>query len=320
MSAARSRLELPRLELLGAALLFSTGGAAIKAASLGVWHVAGFRSGIAALFLFLALPAARRRPTPAALAVAAAYAATLALFVAGNKLTTAANTIFLQSTAPLWVLMLAPRLLGERVRRRELIYMAALAAGLGLFFLGAQEPSATAPDPRTGNLLAAVSGVTWAFTLLGLRGLGRPSAGAAAGDGAGERVGGAQAVLLGNLLVLAVCLPGMIATASGPGGPAAAGWADWAAIGYLGAIQIGLAYLLLTRALRAVPAIEASLLLLTEPVLNPLWAWLTLGERPGAWALAGGALIVAATAAKTWLDARRPPPDGGALTGPAARP
>ncbi len=299
----------PRLELLAAAVLFSTGGAAIKAASLGVWQVAGLRSGIAALFLWLALPAARRRPTLPALAVAAAFAATMMLFVAGNKLTTAANTIFLQATAPLWVLMLAPRLLGERVRRRELIYMAALAAGLGLFFVGAQEPSATAPDPRTGNLLAAVSGVTWALTLLGLRGLGRPAAGGVgAGGAAGERVGGAQAVLLGNLLVLAVCLPGMIATGSGPGGLGAAGWADWAAIGYLGAIQIGLAYLLLTRALRAVPAIEASLLLLTEPVLNPLWAWLTLGELPGAWALAGGAVIVAATAGKTWLDARRPPP------------
>ena len=305
-SAAGGGLR-PRLAVLAAAVLFSTGGAAIKATDLGAWEVAGLRSAFAAAFLWLALPRARRRPTPAALAVAAAYAATLALFVAANKLTTAANTIFLQSTAPLWVLLLAPRLLGEAARRRDLGFMAALAAGLAAFFVGAAEPSATAPDPRTGDLLAVASGATWALTLLGLRGLGRPAPVGArppAGRGATDGVGGAQAVLLGNALVLVVCLPGIVAGFRGSGGLAAAGAVDWGVVGYLGVVQIGVAYALLTGALRAVPALEAALLLLTEPVLNPIWAWLALGERPGPWSLAGGALIVGATAVKTWLDAR----------------
>lgn len=321
----------PRLAVLGAALLFSTGGAAIKATALGAWQVAGLRSLLAAGFLFIALPAARRRPTVPALAVAAAYAATLLLFVTGNKLTTAANTIFLQSTAPLWVLLLAPRLLGERVRRRDLAFMGVLALGLAAFFVGVEEPSATAPDPRTGDLLAVACGVTWALTLLGLRGLGRPGAGAAESSGAAPvsrgasaskeagagGVGGAQAVLLGNALAFGVCLPGMLAPAPPGAGLAAAGAFDWATIAYLGVVQIGLAYVLLTRAMSSVPALEASLLLLTEPVFNPLWAWLTLGERPGPWSLAGGGLILGATAVRTLLEARQrlkapgPPGEGG---------
>jgi drug/metabolite transporter (DMT)-like permease len=182
--------------------------------------------------------------------------------------------------------------------------MAALAAGLGLLFLGAAEPSATAPDPRTGNLLAALSGVTWAVTLLGLRGLGRRRAPAGAAGGAAEG-GAAQAVLLANALVLLACLPGIAAAEAAGAGLAAASAADWAAVAYLGVVQIGVAYALFTRALREVPAFEASLLLLTEPVLNPVWAWLALGERPGPWAIAGGAVIVGATAVKTGLDARQ---------------
>jgi drug/metabolite transporter (DMT)-like permease len=102
-----------RIQLLAAAALFSTGGAAIKACSLTSWQVAGLRSGIAALVLLL-VPAARRGWTPRAWLVGAAYAATVVLFVQANKLTTSAATAFLQSTAPLYVLLLAPHLLGER--------------------------------------------------------------------------------------------------------------------------------------------------------------------------------------------------------------
>src|SRR3990172_9137079 len=99
---------MSQLQLLAAAVLFSTGGAAIKACTLSSWQIASFRSVIAAVALFLLLPDARRRWTWRAVAVGAAYAATLMLFVLGNKLTTAANTIFLQSTAPLYILLLGP--------------------------------------------------------------------------------------------------------------------------------------------------------------------------------------------------------------------
>jgi DME family drug/metabolite transporter len=270
----------PRLGVLAAAALFSTGGAAIKACSLTGWQVASFRSGIAALILLLAIPAARKGWDRATAAVAVSYAATLVLFVLANKLTTAASTIYLQSTAPLYVLIASPALLGERVRRADLAFMAALALGLALLLAGADDPVATAPNPLLGNVLATLSGVAYGLTILGLRWRGRGREG---GDDAGL-----APVVLGNLLAFAVCLPWALPLRdSRP--------LDWLGLAYLGVVQIGVSYVLLTRSLRRVQALEASLLLLLEPVLNPLWAWLVKGERPGTWTLAGGAVILLAT-------------------------
>src|SRR5689334_210393 len=129
-----------RLEVLAAAALFSTGGAAVKATTLSGWQVACFRSAVAAATLFLLLPGARRRPSPAILGVAASYAATMICFVQGNKLTTAAATIFLQASAPLYVLLLAPWILKERIKRLDIAYMAVLAGGMGLLLAG-RDPS-----------------------------------------------------------------------------------------------------------------------------------------------------------------------------------
>lgn len=298
--------------MLAAALLFSTGGAAIKATTLTAWQVAGLRSGIAVLALVLLLPGARRpwRHGWGIVGVGAAYGATLVLFVIGNKLTTAANTIFLQSTAPLYVLALAPWWLGERARRRDLVYMAALAAGLSLFFVGQRQPDALAPDPLTGNLLAALAGVTWGLTLLGLRSLGRRDdldAGGAVGSGSPGGAG-AAAVMVGNLFAFAVCLPAALpglAPVTGIASVQGIGPRDWAIVVFLGVFQVAIAYVFLTRGLRRVGALEASLLLLVEPVLNPIWAWLFHGEEPGGWALTGGAVILTATLAKSVVDARR---------------
>ena len=278
-----------RLRLATAALLFSTGGAAIKAAQFDGWQIAGFRSGIAALTLLVCLPGARRGWSWRAALVGAAYAATLVLFVLANRLTTAANTIFLQSTAPLYLLLLGPWLLQEPVRRRDLVLMAAVGGGLVLFFVGAEQPAATAPDPARGNLLALLSGLCWALTLAGLRWMGRHT-----------RDGGLAAVAIGNLVAFAGCLPLALPLGAHP-------LADWGTIVYLGVVQIGLAYVLVTSALEALPVFEAGLILLLEPALNPLFAWLVHGERPGAWALAGGAIILGATTLKAWTDARLDP-------------
>lgn len=284
MSARR----VHRLQLLAAAALFSTGGAAIKALTLSAWQVAGFRSGIAAVAVLLLVPAARRGWSRPVWLVGVPYAATMVLFVAATKQTTAANAIFLQSTAPVYVLLLGPWLLRERVRRGDLYFMGAVGLGLGLFFLGAEAPRATAPDPDTGNLLALLSGVSWALTVTGLRWLeNRPG-------GAGSSL---PTIVAGNAIAFAVLLPFALPA---PG----ATTADWLIVAYLGLCQIALAYLLLTRAIRHVPALEASTLLLLEPVLNPVWAWLVHGEVPSGWALAGGGVILAATLFQTWWSAR----------------
>ncbi|MFB3830156.1 MAG: DMT family transporter [Bryobacteraceae bacterium] len=264
-----------RLLLLAAAFLFSTGGAAIKATTLTSWQVAAFRSGVAAIALALLLPESRRLRGARVPAVGAAYAATMVLFVTANKLTTSANAIFLQDTAPLYLMLLGPWLLKERLRGRDVALAAVVAGGMALFFLGSERAVATAPDPARGNLVAAASGLAWALTISGLR---------------WARASGMAPVLAGNLIACAAALPMALPVAH-------FGARDAAAVVYLGVVQIGLAYVCVTRAIRHVPAFEASLVLLAEPALNPLWAFLVHGERPSAWAVAGGALILGATVA-----------------------
>ena len=278
-----------RLQAISAAVLFSTGGAAIKVAAFTAPQVAALRSGIAAIALLLVF---RRRLTwsLAALLIGVVYAATLTLFVVSTKLTTAANAIFLQSTASLYILALAPRVLHEPIHRRDLVFMVAIAVGLVCCFLGQPVATATAPDPVTGNVIGVICSVTWALTLLSLRWAERHEE---------QRGIGVSAVISGNLLAAVVSLPFAL-----PLPQASAG--EWATIVYLGVFQIGLAYVFLTTAMRHLPALEVSLLLLLEPVLNPTWTWLVRGERPGPWTIVGGAVIVLATALKTIYDARVP--------------
>lgn len=277
-----------RLAVVAAAALFSTGGAAIKAADLSAWQVASFRSGVAVLAILAMTREARRGWSRRAVLVGVAYAACLVLFVLANRLTTAANTIFLQSTAPLYLVVLGPWLLREPTRRQDLGFMAVVGLGLALFFVGVEQPAATAPDPLRGNLMAVTSGFFWALTVCGLRWMGAAS---------GEHGSAAAAVASGNLTAFLATLP--LALPLGQHSIA-----DWGIVAYLGVFQIALAYVFVTRALAVIPALEASLILLVEPVLNPVWAWLVHGERPGPWALLGGAVILGATTVKGWLDAR----------------
>jgi drug/metabolite transporter (DMT)-like permease len=276
-----------RLLLVAAAALFSTGGAAIKAASFTGWQVASFRSGVAAAALLLVAPEARRGWSWRIAPVGAAYASTLILFVLATRLTTAANAIFLQSTAPLYLLLLGPWLLREPIRRSDIGYMGALAAGMSLIALGGERAVATAPNPHSGNILALASGLSWALTLAGLRWLSRRKA----------ATEGMAAVTAGNIMAFLAALPMALPVAS----PSPSGVA---VIVYLGVFQIGLAYWCLTRAMRHLTAFEATTMLLLEPVLNPVWTWIVQGERPGAWPLAGGAVILSATLRHAWKQSR----------------
>jgi DME family drug/metabolite transporter len=273
-----------RFYVLAAALLFSTGGAAIKATTLTSWQVACLRSLIAALVLLLLLPEARQLRSRRVWLASIAYASTLVLYVLANKLTTAANAIFLQATAPFYLLLIGPLLLKEPNRARDYVLGAVMAAGMALFFLDSSSASALAPNPALGNILAAITGLTWALTVTALRSLSKK-----------EGASSLPVVSAGNLVAFAATLPFAIPL----GG---IGASDLTVLLYLGVFQIGLAYYCMTRGVKHVPAFEAAVLILLEPAMNPVWTYLLHHEIPGPFSLAGGAVIMGATVAHTFTS------------------
>src|SRR5438105_9204816 len=253
----------PRSKIVVAAVLFSTGGAAIKWCGFTAWQLAAFRAAFALITILIVLPDARRAWTWRTAIVGFVYAATTLLYVQANKHTTAASAIFLQSTSPLFILLLAPLLLGEHATRRDIVQTTAMGVGLGLFFLGSDKPSITAPNPALGNTLAAICAVTWAMTVIGYRWLAARGASVAAAAACGNLTASVFALVMAQPLV--------------SGRPV-----DWCVVAFLGICQLGIPYLFLARAVPQVRALEVALFLLIEPVLNPVWALLVHGERHGA--------------------------------------
>jgi drug/metabolite transporter (DMT)-like permease len=273
------------LQLLAAAVLFSTGGVAIKSCSLPGWQIAGTRSAIAAITLFVLVPNARRL-SARTLLVSCVYAGTLLSFVVANTLTTAAHSVFLQATAPLYLTVLSPLVLGERLRGRDGLLIATIGIGMWILFLGHPANADALPHMALGNRIAAAGGLSWALTLLGLRWLARGADHSAAASAA-----------WGNVLAALIALP--------MAWPLAPGTAqDWSTLLFLGVAQVGLAYFFVTRAITRLPALTASLLLMLEPALNPLWTWAFLREHPGGATIIGGAIVLVATIVNTLLERR----------------
>ncbi len=253
-------------------------------AALSGWQVASYRAGVAAVFLWIVLPAARRNWTWRTLVAGAVYAVMIVLFVLSNKLTTAANAILLQSTYPVYILLLGPLFLREKLRAVDLAIVAGVILGAVVLFSGSEHVVATAPDPVRGNFVALASGIAWALTIAALRWMGKR-------DPLAESA--ASVAIAGNLIAFVACLP---LAYKGPPVSLESG----AVVAYLGLFQIGLGYVFLTRSIRHVPAVDAATLLLIEPVLNPIWAWLIHGEQPSGRALTGGAMIMVAAFAGSW--------------------
>lgn len=289
----------PAFRLLLTAALFASGGALLKACDFPALQRAGLRAAIAAATIFVLLPEARRWPNARILRLVPAYFGATCLFVVANSLTTAANAIFLQSAAPLWIVLLAPWLLHERPTRADLVTLLGVGAGMTLFFVAPAEVQATAPNPRLGDWIAVASGVSYALLLIGMRWLSR------AGDGEQS-----AAVAWGNVLTfpLAFALMPLFGQQ-----PIVGSAQDWAVIGVLGVFQVGLAYAILVRAIAHVPAMRASLVMMVEPVLNSVVTWLVHGEAPHWLAAIGGALILGSVLASSVVArARRAGGAGGA--------
>ena len=298
LSASRAAFRsLPdhRQGLLGvtaAAVLWSTGGLFIKWVSLDALGVTMWRSLLAGITIaIIARPPFVKpwRANALTWGLALSYALTMLLFVTATKTTTAANAIFLQYTAPLYLLVLGALFLGERATRLDLATVAVAFAGMALFFVGRLET-----DELWGNIAALSAGVTLAImmTLLRHRSCGphtRP-----------------QAMILGNALLVV----GLLAVNIGRGESSVftPGPADIAGLLFLGIVQIGVAYTFFAFAMARVQALEASLIGMLEPVLNPVWVFLFLGETPGWWAVLGGTILVSAVATRTWITERNRAP------------
>jgi len=260
------------LLLIVASLLWSLGGVLVKSVDWPSMAKAGMRSGIAALILWAWL----RRPqftfSPTQLGAAIAYATTVSLFILANDRTTAANAIFLQYTAPIYVAMLGPWALGERTRRIDWVCIVIALGGVALFFRDDFSASG-----MLGNGIALASGVSFACTVIFLR---------------KERDHSpASALLLGNLITFSIGLPfcfGKMPTLP-----------EWGALAALGVFQLGAAYILYSMAIRYLTALEAMLITMLEPILNPVWVALKQGEVPGPWSLAGGAIVLVSVALRS---------------------
>ena len=271
----------PLLLVLGAAILWSTGGLFIKATHLSAIELSFGRSLLAALTIAIVTRREGFGLNRVSAVTSILYAALLILFVAATKLTTAANAIFLQYTAPVYVLILEPLFYKEKFRSRDLLTVVACMVGMSLFFVGK-----LTPEDVTGNLLALGSGVCFALFFLLLR------------HSKARDVNRASSAIYGNLIVVLICAPAFFGAAR-----RGIGASDLARIGYLGIIQIGCAYLLFTLAMaRGLRSLDASIVGYIEPVLNPVWVFLFIGERPSGWAIIGGAIIIASVIAHMLLE------------------
>lgn len=272
--------------ILAAALLWSTSGLGIKAVPEPALKVACYRSVFAAIALLVLFRPREWRPSAPFLIAIFSYAATLGTFVTATKWTTAANAILLQYCGVVWVLLFSALFLKEKPTWRDAVAVAISLLGMLLFFVQQLEARGAA-----GNLMALLSSFFFASLILSLR--------------LERGVRAEAAVTYGNILLVVTLLPFLARDPTvAPG--------SLAALALMGVFQIGLAYALFVRGIAHVTATEASLTGMIEPIANPIWVFLFLGERPDPTAMLGGAIVLAAIAWRT-LTAPAPampaPPD-----------
>lgn len=260
------------------AALWSSSGLLIKLVSWGPLTILGMRSLIAGFVFLIYLRQVDLRFSRYQVLGALCYLFTNLFFISATKLTSAANAIFLQYACPIYIVIFGAWLLKEKPRRADWIALAIILVGLALFF----------GDKLTfngfyGNVLAVLSGVTFAGTMIFMR--------------LQKDAQPARTLLLGNAISALIGLPFMLGETSFP-------LTDFAILLYLGTFQIGLSFLLYSLAIKHIHALEANLILTLEPILNPIWVFLVIGERPGPLALVGGLLVLGAVTFRAMVSAR----------------
>ncbi|MFZ1042579.1 MAG: EamA family transporter [Anaerolineales bacterium] len=261
------------------AILWSTSGVLIKIISWQPIAILAGRSIFSSIVLFIYLRRIPTKWTRWKLLASIAYILTQFLYIWSTKLTTAANAIFLQYTAPVYVILLALWFLHEKPSHTDWSSMLIIFVGMLLFFGDKLSTSGF-----YGNILAVLSGITSALMIVSLR---------AQKDGVP-----AESILVANLFTAILGIPFILKES----------WTvtNWLILLYLGTIQMGLSFILFSNAIKHVPALEANLISTLEPVLNPVWVFLFIGETPGRFALIGGLIVLAGVATNAINGARTP--------------
>lgn len=264
------------LMLAAAAAMWSLGGLLIKLITWNPMAIAGMRSALAGLTIYLMI-GCRPRFTWSAVQVggAFAYAGTVTFFVVSTKLTTAANAVLLQYTAPIYIAVLGYWFIKERTTRFDWFIVTLTFSGMLLFFLDDLELG-----NFWGNTLAVLGGVSFGLFILCMR---------KQKDGSPI-----ETVLLGNILTALICLPFIFNSF-----PDAR---SWGALAILGVFQLGFSYVIYSIAIKHVTALEAVLVPVIEPLLNPIWVFLFIKELPGPWALIGGIVVLTAITAHSVVN------------------
>ncbi|KJS48541.1 DMT family transporter [Desulfosporosinus sp. BICA1-9] len=270
--------ERPRALLLLAvtATLWSLGGLLIKSVDTNPLAIAGSRSAIAVVLFLLVLKKPKLTWSYAQIGAALAYAATSILFVTATKTTTAANAVLLQFTAPIYVALFSAWLLKEKTKLLDWITIFLVMGGMVLFFLDNLSTKSI-----LGNGIAAASGVSFALFIIFMR---------MQKDGSPL-----ESVLLGNIITAAIGLPFLTQAVPDTSG--------WVYLMILGIVQLGIPYILFSKAIKHVTALEAILIPVIEPLLNPVWVFLLLGEAPGLLAMLGGFIVLLAVTVRCILTA-----------------
>jgi drug/metabolite transporter (DMT)-like permease len=263
--------------LILTALLWSTSGLLVKIISWQPLSILGGRSILSTVVVLVYLRHLKFRWTPLEIGGAVGYVGAQLLFITATKLTTAANAIYLQYTAPIYVVLLGYWLLGERPGRADWISMAVIFSGLLLFF-----GDDLSWGGSRGNVAAILSGMAMALMIVCMR--------------AQKNAVPANAILLGNIFSVLIGFPFLLQEdLSLP---------NLGIISYLGIFQIGLSFVFYSIAIKHVRALESTLILTLEPILNPLWVFLVIGEAPGQLALVGGVLVLGAVTARAVISSR----------------
>jgi drug/metabolite transporter (DMT)-like permease len=265
------------LLLLMTAALWSLGGLWVKFIDWNPVAIAGARSLIAFVVIAAVMPKALSQLTWGAVPGAIAYAAVMLLFVLATKLTTAANAVFLHYTAPIHIALIGPWLLGERARWRDWVLIAMALGGVALFFCDELDLK-----NRWGLLAGLGSGFCSAWLIMLMR---------------RARTASPEAVTqLGNLLALAAASPWLF--------PVQKLQQNGLWLLMLGGVSLGIPYLLYSRAIREVKALDATLITMIEPILNPIWVMAAAHEYPSGWSLVGGILVLSTSLARSVLSSR----------------